>query len=154
MLRHARATVRHVDGFFDLYGNVIRLPPSTLGGRNLSRKANALVILGRPREALAVAREAIRHWDDPLAYFNAALALQELEVWDGAARHLQTALDKGYDLSDLRPSICNLWLRAAADRERAGDAAGALRHYRRAWGAFPDPEQNAPTLEAIRRLGG
>jgi tetratricopeptide (TPR) repeat protein len=154
MLDHARATVRHVDGFFELYRDVIRLPPSTLGGRNLSRKANAFVILGEPKEALAVARETIRSWDDPRAYFNAALALQELEVWDEAARHLQTAWDKGYDLTDLRPSICNLWLRAAADRERAGDAAGALRHYRRAWRAFPDPEKNAPTLEAIRRLGG
>jgi len=154
MLGHARATVRIVDDVMALYATVIRLEPTDIAFRNLPRKANALVILGRPKEALVVAREAVRNKGGRLAYFNAALALQELEVWDEAARHLQTAHDKGYDLTDLRPAICNLWLRAAADREKAGDAAGALRHYRRAWGAYPDPERNAPTLEAIRRLGG
>lgn len=152
--RHARATVRYVDRLLDVFANVLRLPPTEMEDRNLPRKANALVLLGRPSEALAVAQKAIRKHGGSLAYFNAALALQELGVWDEAARHLQAAHDKGYDATDLRPTICNLWLRAAAERERAGDRAGALEHYRRAWRAFPDPERNAPTLAAIRRLGG
>ncbi|MHC4974181.1 MAG: tetratricopeptide repeat protein [Planctomycetota bacterium] len=154
MRRHARETVRYVDEIFVLHANVLRLPPTDMEYRNLPRKANALVMLGRPREALVVAKKAIRNRGGSLAYFNAALALQELGIWEEAARHLQTAHDKEYPGGDLRPTICNLWLRAAADRERAGDASGALEHYRRAWRAFPDPEKNAPTLEAIRRLGG
>jgi tetratricopeptide (TPR) repeat protein len=154
MRRHAQATVRYVDQLFDLYENVIRLPPSDTELRNLPRKANALVMLGRPKEALAVANEAIRELGSSLAYYNAALALQELGIWHEAARHLQIARDKGYDATDLQPKICNLWLRAAADREKAHDAAGALEHYRRAWKAYPDPVENAATLEAIRRLGG
>ncbi|MHC4161936.1 MAG: hypothetical protein ACYSUM_07390, partial [Planctomycetota bacterium] len=132
-----------------------RLPPSELATENLEHKANALLLLGRPKEALPVAEQAIQYGGGVLAHLTAALALQELGVWDKAARQLQTAHDMGFGSdSDLEPDICNLWLRAAADRERAGDAAGALEHYRRAWRAFSDPEQNAPTLEAIRRLGG
>ncbi|MHC4492490.1 MAG: hypothetical protein ACYTDU_12780, partial [Planctomycetota bacterium] len=110
---HAHATVRHVDGFFYLYANVIRLPPSELATENLEHKANALLLLGRPKEALPVAEQAIQYGGGVLAHLTAALALQELGVWDKAARQLQTAHDMGFGSdSDLEPDICNLWLRA------------------------------------------
>jgi tetratricopeptide (TPR) repeat protein len=154
MLGHARATVRHVDGFFELYRDVIRLPPSGLAPENLVRKANALVILGRPKEALPVAEQAIEYGAGASAYFNVALAYQDLGNWELAARHFQAAYDEGFDFSDLRPRIAGMWFRAALTREQGGDLAGAARHYRRAWRAFPDPEHNAPALEALRRVGG
>ncbi|MHC4933957.1 MAG: hypothetical protein ACYTGV_17405 [Planctomycetota bacterium] len=154
MRLHARAVVDHADGLYDLYEKVIRLPPGMLAGRNLSRKANALVLLGRPAEALLAAKRAIRDWGRPLAYFNAALACQELKRWEAAALYLQAAQEKGYEISDLRPSIAALWLQAAAEKERAGNRSGALRDYRRSWKTVPDPVRNAAAFEAIRRLGG
>jgi tetratricopeptide (TPR) repeat protein len=152
---HASATVRYVDGFFDLYADVIRLPPSKLAPVTLGYKANALLLLGRPSEALREAEQAIRLGGSSLAYLSAALAAQDLGIWDKAASYLQTAHDMGFGAASfVLPDIGNLWLRAAVDRERAGDRAGALERYRRSWKAFPDPVRNRPALEAIRRLGG
>ncbi|MHC4338988.1 MAG: hypothetical protein ACYSX0_02065 [Planctomycetota bacterium] len=154
MRAHAEAVLDHADGLYGLYEKVILLPPGPLAGRNMSRKANALVLLGRPAEALVAARRAIRDWGQPQAYFNAALACQELKRWEAAAKYLTAAHNKGYEISDLRPSIASMWLESAASKERAGNRSGALRDYRRSWETVPDPVRNAEAFEAIRRLGG
>jgi tetratricopeptide (TPR) repeat protein len=155
MREHARATVRYVDEFFDLYANVIRLPPSTLAPEVLVYKANALLILGRPAEALPEAERSIRLGGGTMAYLTASVAARRLGIWDKAASYLQTAHDAGFgDASVIRPDIGHLWLRAASERERIGDRRGALDFYRRSWSAFPDPDRNAAASHAIRRLGG
>jgi tetratricopeptide (TPR) repeat protein len=154
MRAHAEAVIDRADGLYHLYERVILLPPGTLAGRNMSRKANALVLLGRPVEALVAAKRAIKDWGRPLAYFNAALACQELKRWEAAALYLQAAHEGGYDISDLRPSIASMWLRSAAEKEGSGNRSGALRDYRRSWETVPDPVRNPDAFAAIRRLGG
>lgn len=152
---HARTTLRYADGFFDVYENVIRLTPSTLGIEVLVYKANALMILGRVEEALVEAERSIELGGSTMAYLTASLAARRIGIWDKAASYLQTAYERGFgDATAVRRDIVGLWLQAAAQRERAGDPAGALERYRRAWNAFPDPAQNAASYHAIRRLGG
>jgi tetratricopeptide (TPR) repeat protein len=151
---HAAATVRHIDDAFWLCNDVIRMRIPTQLKQNYSRKANALVILGRPEEGLRVAEIAIKEWGEPMAYFNAALACQALERWLDAAVFLQDAQEKGYEKGDLSPAIAGNWLRAGAKHEQAGNRESALRCYRRSWKALPDSTSNAAARAALKRLGG
>ena len=147
---HAAATVRHIDEVFRLCNDVIRMRVPVQLKQNWSRKANALVILGRPEEGLRAAETAIKEWGEPMAYFNAALACQELGRWVDAAVFLQDAQKEGYDKGDLAAGIAGNWLRAGAKHEEAGNRDAALRCYRRSFKASPTPAARS----ALKRLGG
>ena len=146
---HAETTLRHIDELFRICTEVIQLPISKHFRQNYSRRANALVLLGRPEEALTAAKQAIDEWGEPMAYYNAALASQDLRQWIDAATYLQQAREEGYDKGDLATAIAGMWLRAGLERETAGDKDGALRCFRRSYQAHPTPEARA----ALQRLG-
>ena len=128
------------------------MPIAAQLAHNWSRKANALVLLKRPEQALAAAEQAIENSGEPDAYFNAALACQALQRWVDAAVYLDDARTKGYAGSDLTPSIATMWLRAALQQELAGNKESALRSYKRSWRELPDLQRNPKAREGIDRL--
>ncbi len=158
MVDHALNVIRRADELLDLYENQIRMKPGLYGSAALSRKANALMILERPKEALEAADRALRlspdpEDADPSAWFNAALALQGLGEYADAAANLEKAREVDYDgAGDLTPAIAAMWVKAAKAQEDSGDRAKALSFYRRSWDNFPDPSRNRRAQEGIERL--
>ncbi len=158
--RHAEAVIRRTDQLIGLYRDEIGMPPDLLGSRALSMKANALMLLGRPEEALEAADQALRISADkeqlaPSAWYNAALACQELGQYASAAKNLAKAKEVGYESGgDLTPAIATLWNRAAAEAEAIGNLPLAVGHYRRSWEALPDRTRNAVAAAGLARLRG
>ena len=154
MRAHAQRAVNAADQLLDLYDRWIGLDPGDIGGLALSMKANALVVLGRPEDALAAADRSIGMSDEPAAYFNAALALEALGRVQDAAINLETAKRKGYTGGgDLTTPIAQLWYRAGAIAEQRGDVDQALAFYRRSWATLPDTGKNPGAAAALDRLG-
>jgi tetratricopeptide (TPR) repeat protein len=131
MVEHAGAVCRTADEFLRFYEEVIRLDPGIVGGRVLSDKANALVMLRRFEDASRAADRAIKLGGGAEAYYNAALALE------GLGRREESAL--------------NL-TRAAQLFEERGERDRALRYYRQSWALFPDPTRNAEARKGIESL--
>jgi tetratricopeptide (TPR) repeat protein len=122
MVRHAEVVCRAADSFMDLYEKVILIPPGSVGGRVLSDKANALILLRRYEQARRAADRAVKLGGGAEAYYNAALALERLGRTEEAALNLT---------------------RAAQLFEERGERDRARGYYRQSWEMFPDMERNA-----------
>ncbi|MHC4470107.1 MAG: hypothetical protein ACYTDY_02790 [Planctomycetota bacterium] len=132
MVGHAKAVCRVADEYVAYYEDVLGLGLGKVGGRVLSDKANALILLGRPAEAAGAADRAVRLGGGAEAYYNAALALERLGRRPEAALNLT---------------------KAAELFEERGEKDRALRYYHQSWEMFPDPERNGAALAGVRRLG-
>jgi len=132
MVEHAEEVCRTADRFLRFYEEVIRLDdPGIVGGRILSDKANALILLRRFQLALEAADRAIGLGGGASAYYNAYLALKSLGRSKEAALNLT---------------------RAAQLFEKRGERDRARLYYRQSWEMFPDPKRNAAAREGIRVL--
>ncbi len=128
--RHADAAVRKAEELVALYRDVIRLTPGELGSTTLAKAANARLLQRRPEAALRLADRAIRILGTAIAYYNAALALEELAAkerdrkrvlvrLEEALLNARRALDLGWDreVPDLPRRIIDLEERIEALRK-------------------------------------
>ena len=158
MQAHAEEVIRLADQLIDLYEYELRVAPDLVGSGALSAKSNALMLLGRPEEALDAADKALSVSKDrdqlaPAAWYNAALACQALGRYADAAENLAEAKKVGYEhAGDLTPAIATFWARAGARAEAQRDLPLAIGHYRRSVNALPDRTRNAAAYAALERL--
>jgi tetratricopeptide (TPR) repeat protein len=158
----AERAIARTEDFFRLYREDIHLSPEPpeglpavpqiLGSYVLVTRARAQIVLGRHGSALRTAREATDLFESPECRFVASLALQNLDRFAEAADEMDAAIRAGMRSDEAVLRLAELLFFAGRAREGAGDRAAALWFYRASWETFPDPERNAPPLQAIRRL--
>jgi len=159
MRYHAGRVLEVTDRYFALFENVIRLNPGEAGSRALVKKAKALLLLRRFREALATSDASIRMWDSPYGYLVAADALAGLGQFEESALNIQRAIDlagkKEIVLpASLKTMLAAAWNRVGKEKERRGLRGEALDAFSRSWKAFPDTMRNRIARDGVLRLGG
>ncbi len=126
-------------------------PWAALGGTVQVRKAEALILEGRDREALRAAAEALRWSEEARAHSAAAVALHRLGHLEAVVREAEFAIQGGDSAPYLRLLLTDSLNRIAADHEAKGRPEEARDLYLRSWQALPDPASNPMAAEALRR---
>ena len=149
----ARAVLATVDAFFRLFAEEIEGPvPARPATTLLTYRANALLDLGRPREALDACREAAGyHIADWTVHDTERAAWRRL----GRPEEALAAAEAAFAIEDspvTRVNLAEALFLLARERESTGDLAAARDLYTRSWKIFPDPTGNAPARAALDRL--
>ncbi len=153
MAAEAEEVLRLSDRFFRLHREEIGGSPGLLGGLMLVKRANALLLLERNREALRVARRSAELGGGADAEFNMGAALDRMGEPAESLRHFEKAVRLGYRDPALRGPVARALVRLGARYEEEGDRMRAGDCYRRAWSLWPDPVANRDARLGLIRLG-